>query len=309
MLPFKLVYHSSYNFPFGPHVFPAIKYGLIRERLLADGIASEGDFLAPEPIPDDDLELVHTQSWIQRLQTGRLSVLEVARLEIPFSDEVIRGFWLHAGGSLLTARLAVADRISFNVGGGFHHAYPGHGEGFCAINDIGAAIRRLQKDGLIRRAMVIDCDVHHGNGTAAIFEGDASVFTLSIHQFNNYPADKPPSSLDIHLEDEVGDEEYLERLEAGYLPALAQFQPDLLFYVAGADPFREDQLGGLALTRQGLEARDRLVLNAALRAKVPAAIVLAGGYSRDVQDTISIHCNTARAALAALAEEENQVTF
>ena len=209
---------------------------------------------------------------------------------------MVEAFWLAAGGSMLAARLAMEDGVGFNVGGGFHHAFPGHGEGFCAINDIAIAVRRLQADGRIKRAMVVDADVHHGNGTAAVFADDPTVFTLSIHQFNNYPSEKPLSSLDIHLADGTGDAEYLHRLGNGYRAALAMFRPELIMYLAGADPYMEDQLGGLSLTFEGLMERDRLVLRTALTQGVPVGIVLAGGYAQSVEDTITIHANTAAVA-------------
>ena len=300
MLPFKLVYHPDYDFHLGLHVFPSIKYRMIRERLLGEGFAEEEDFLQPGAALDEDLTLAHTREWVRRLRTGLLSAEEARRMEIPYTDSVVRGFWLAAGGSVLAARLALRDGVGFNIGGGFHHAYPGHGEGFCAINDAAVAVRKLQADGFIRSAMIVDVDVHHGNGTASIFAGDADVFTLSIHQFNNYPDDKPPSTVDIHLEDDVADDEYLARLRAAYLPALRSFQPELLVYVAGADPHWTDQLGGLRLTMDGLIRRDRLVLDHALAEGVPVAVVLAGGYSQDVRDTVTIHCNTAKACADAL---------
>jgi acetoin utilization deacetylase AcuC-like enzyme len=300
LLPFRLVYHPDYDFRLGLHVFPSEKYRMIRERLIGEGFATEDDFLQPGSALDEDLMLAHTREWIRRLRTGLLTFQEAARLELPYSQSVVRGFWLHAGGSMLAARLALRDGLAYNVGGGFHHAFPGHGEGFCAINDIAVAIRRVQADGFIKKAMVVDCDVHQGNGTAAIFEGDASVFTFSIHQFANYPEEKPPSDIDVNLEDDVDDEEYLQRLRERLVPAVEQVQPDLLFYIAGADPHWKDQLGGLRLTMEGLQRRDRLVLDTALSGGVPVAIVLAGGYSVDVRDTVSIHCNTARAALDAL---------
>ncbi len=301
MLPFKLVYHGGYDLNLGPHVFPSKKFRLIRERLLADGFASAGDFVEPEPATDDDLILVHTADWVKRLRTGALTLEELLHLEIPYSQSMQEAFWLAAGGTTLAARLALRDRIGFNVGGGFHHAYPGHGEGFCAIHDVAVAIRRLQKDKLIEKAMVVDCDVHHGNGTAAIFANDPTVFTLSIHQFNNYPELKPPSSLDIDLEDGVRDEEYLERLTEGYLPAVEKFRPDLLMYVAGADPFHQDQLGGLMLTLEGLRLRDELVLRTALERKIPAVVTLAGGYAQKVEDTVTIQSGTAKVAAGLLA--------
>lgn len=296
MLGFRLVYHPRYDLQLGAHVFPSQKYRLLRERLLRTRFATEQDFVEPEPATDEDILLVHTPAWVAKLKNGTLSYHEVLRLEIPYSRQTTEAFWTAAGGSIRAARLALASGLAMNLGGGFHHAFPGHGEGFCAINDIAIAIRRLQKDQVIRRAMVVDVDVHHGNGTAAIFTGDASVFTLSIHQANNYPTEKPLSSMDIHLPDETGDEEYLERLGNGLSAALTMFRPELIVYVAGADPFGEDQLGGLALSFEGLIARDRLVLGRAVREKIPVAVVLAGGYAANVEDTITIHANTARTA-------------
>jgi acetoin utilization deacetylase AcuC-like enzyme len=204
--------------------------------------------------------------------------------------------WLAAGGSILTGRLALADGWAANIGGGFHHAYPDHGEGFCVLHDVAIAIRRLQFDGAIRTAMVVDTDVHQGNGTAAIFSGDADVFTLSIHQEHNYPFPKPPSTMDIDLPDGVGDADYLAILENHLHRAFQEFSPQLLFYVGGADPYQEDQLGGLFLTMAGLARRDALVFDYGRRHQVPVAITLAGGYARHVADTIRIHINTILAA-------------
>jgi acetoin utilization deacetylase AcuC-like enzyme len=300
MLPFRLVYHDGYDLNLGDHVFPSQKFRYIRDRLLKDRFAAPEDFVEPAPAADEDILLVHDPGWVQRLKTGTLSYREILQLEVPYSRQLVEAFWLAAGGTTLSARLALEQGIGFNVGGGFHHAFPGHGEGFCAINDIAVAIRRLQHDGRIRRAMVVDCDVHHGNGTAAIFADDDSVFTLSIHQFNNYPSEKPPSSLDIHLADGVGDEEYLHRLGDGYRAALTAFHPELLVYVAGADPYCQDQLGGLALSLEGLRERDHLVIFSALHQRVPVAIVLAGGYAVNVEDTVTIQTTTAHVAKEVL---------
>jgi acetoin utilization deacetylase AcuC-like enzyme len=301
MLPFKLIYHEGYDLNLGPHVFPSQKYRMIRERLLQEGFAEERDLLAPEPASEEQLLLVHDRDWVERLRTGTLSYQDVMRLEIPYSRQMVDAFWLAAGGTLLAARQALRDGVGYNVGGGFHHAYPAHGEGFCAIHDVAVAARSLQREGLLRRALIVDCDVHHGNGTAAIFASDDSVFTLSIHQYNNYPYDKPPSTLDIHLPDGVEDAEYLEKLRAGYSAAVAEFRPDMVFYVAGADPYREDQLGGLRLTLEGLKLRDRLVFDVPLRLSIPVTVTLAGGYARRVEDTVTIHCNTAKVAREVLA--------
>ena len=292
----KVIYSDQYDLHLGNHVFPSIKYRLIKEHLLRDQIVSAQDFVEPPAASEDDIALVHTREYIRKLQAGKLSYLEILRLEIPYSPELVRAVWLCAGGSILAGRLALQDGTAANVGGGFHHAYPGHGEGFCVLNDFAIGIRRLQKDKVIERAMTVDCDVHQGNGTAAIFAGDNTVFTLSIHQENNYPYPKPPSTLDINLRDGVEDAEYLEELEKGLDHALSEFQPNLIYYVAGADPYRDDQLGGLKLSIEGLEQRDRLVFEKALAKNIPVAVTLAGGYARRVEDTSQIHTHTIRVA-------------
>ncbi len=239
--------------------------------------------------------LVHDAEWIDKLREGTLTQRDILRLEIPYSYAMVDAFWLATGGTILAARNALQEGIGFNIGGGFHHAFANYGEGFCAINDVAVAIRRLQKDGLVRSALVVDCDVHHGNGTAAIFARDPDVATLSIHQLNNYPFEKPSSTIDIDLPDGTGDEEYLRRLHDACDMA-AGYAPDIIFYVAGADPFHGDQLGGLRLTIEGLRRRDKLVVDFARTRSIPLAIVLAGGYAANVEDTVTIHCNTAKAA-------------
>ena len=296
LLPFHLVYHERYDLNLGEHVFPAQKYRLIRERLLAEAIAAPADFLEPSPALDDDLFAVHERRWIQRLKTGTLDYHEILRLEIPYSSQMVDGVMLATGGTVRAAERALDEGIGFNIGGGFHHAFSGHGEGFCAIHDVAVAIRSLQRRSLIRTALVIDGDVHHGNGTAAIFAGDSTVFTISIHQFANYPSEKPPSTIDIHLEDGTGDDEYLSKLSTAYGKAVEDFRPDLVCFIAGADPYKEDQLGGLTLTMAGLEARDRVVFGKALGPGIPVAVALAGGYAMDTDDTVAIHCNTCRQA-------------
>jgi acetoin utilization deacetylase AcuC-like enzyme len=296
MLPFRLVYSDAYDLNLGQHVFPTEKYRLIHDRLLSDGFAAAEDFIAPEPASDEQILLVHRPEWVNKLKTGSLTYFDIMKLEIPYSEQMVKAFWLATGGTILASRNALRDRIGFNIGGGYHHAFAGHGEGFCAIHDVAVAIRVLQKEGAIERAMVVDCDVHHGNGTAGIFAGDASVMTLSIHQFENYPTEKPPSTIDINLPDGVGDEEYLHELKEDLVPSMSGFRPDLLMYIAGADPYREDQLGGLALTVEGLKARDRFVLETALGSSIPVSVALAGGYARNTGDTVTIHCNTAKVA-------------
>src|ERR1700722_12855121 len=296
MLPFNLIYHDGYDLNLGAHVFPSQKYRMVRDQLLADGIATPDDFLTPAAATDKDILRVHDQEYVYKLKGGTLSRAEILRMEVPYSLELIDACWLAAGGSILAGQRALNDGWAANIGGGFHHAYPDHGEGFCVIHDVAVAIRRLQYDRAVENAMVVDTDVHHGNGTAAIFGGDGSVFTLSIHQENNYPYPKPTSTIDINLADGTGDEAYLDILEKHLRKAFQDFAPGILFYVAGADPFREDQLGGLALTMEGLARRDALVFDYARRHGVPVAIALAGGYARQVADTVRIHVGTMVAA-------------
>jgi acetoin utilization deacetylase AcuC-like enzyme len=296
VLPFKLIYDDGYDLHLGAHVFPSQKYRLVRDKLLREGIADASDFLAPAPATDTDILRVHSAEYVRKLKTGSLSYAEVTRLEIPYSQELIEACWLAAGGSIRAGQRAIEDGFAANIGGGFHHAYPDHGEGFCVIHDVAVAIQKLRYDRAIVRALVVDTDVHQGNGTAAIFSGDGDVFTLSIHQENNYPFVKPPSTVDISLRDGVGDDEYLAILEKHLNQAFTDFGPRILFYVAGADPYREDQLGGLALTMRGLAQRDALVMDYARRNHCPVAITLAGGYARRVEDTVAIHVGTILAA-------------
>ena len=296
MLPFKLIYHDGYDLHLGAHVFPSQKYRMVHDELLASGIATLEDFLSPAPATDEDILRVHDQEYVHKLKAGTLSYEEILRLEVPYSLELMDACWLSAGGSILAGQCALRDGCAANVGGGFHHAFPDHGEGFCVLHDVAVAIRRLQYDRVIETAMVVDTDVHHGNGTAAIFGGDGTVFTLSIHQENNYPYPKPPSTIDINLPDGTGDDDYLAILEKHLHIAFQDFPAGILFYVAGADPFREDQLGGLKLSIEGLARRDALVFDYARRHGVPVAITQAGGYARRVEDTVRIHVGTIVAA-------------
>jgi acetoin utilization deacetylase AcuC-like enzyme len=296
MLPFKLVYSDQYDLNLGAHVFPSVKYKLIHDKLLGEKYAAPEDFIEPQPAPDADVLRVHTQEYVRKLKLGKLSYMEILRLEVPYSPELVRACWLSAGGTILAGQRALADGFGVNIGGGFHHAFPDHGEGFCVLHDVAIAIRRVQADGALERVMVVDTDVHQGNGTAAIFGGDGTVFTLSIHQENNYPHPKPPSNVDINLPDGIGDEDYLALLDRHLEKAFAQFSPEIVFYVGGADPYREDQLGGLALTVEGLKRRDALVFEKARRRSLPVAITLAGGYARRLEDTVQIHINTILAA-------------
>jgi acetoin utilization deacetylase AcuC-like enzyme len=327
MLPFKLVYSDAYYLPIGDHVFPAEKYRRVRDRLITQGVAEAKDFLEPQPAADEDILLVHTPEYVHKLKTGTLSPREEMQMEVPYSRDLAEAFWLAAGGSILAARQCLADRVCISIGGGFHHAFPDHGEGFCMIHDVAVAIRTMQRDHKIRTAMTLDCDVHQGNGTAVIFGGKrpataplpsssastmprrqgppggaqrvahaGDVFTISLHQHNNYPLYKPPSSIDVDLPDGTGDDDYLAWLDNALSSGLRQFEPDLLCYVAGADPYRLDQLGGLDLTIDGLKKRDELVFRVAHARNIPVMVTFAGGYAQNVEDTVTIHSNTVIAA-------------
>jgi acetoin utilization deacetylase AcuC-like enzyme len=318
MLPFKLIYSDEYYLPIGQHVFPAEKYRKVHDRLLETKVADSLDFVTPQPASDQDILLVHTPQYVNKLKTGTLSAREEMELEIPYSPELVHAFWLAAGGSILAADHALKHGVAINIGGGFHHAFPDHGEGFCMIHDVAVAIRRMQRDSKIRTAMTVDCDVHHGNGTAAIFAATRTVseplpssgpptlgrptvmrgshagdvLTISLHQENNYPALKPPSSIDVDLPDGITDDDYIAWLDNALSSGLRQFTPDLICYIAGADPYREDQLGGLGLTIEGLKKRDELVFRVAKTRGIPVMVTYAGGYARRVEDTVTIHCNT-----------------
>lgn len=296
-----VVWHEAYEADIGVHVFPTNKYRAAYDILVADGTIAESDIQRPEAAGDEQVALVHTAEYLTKIRNDAFSIQDVMLLEVPYSPELREAMWLCAGGSILTGRLALENGLAVHLGGGFHHAFPDHGEGFCLINDVAIALRVLKGEGLIERAAVIDCDLHHGNGTAAVFADEAEVFTFSIHQQHNYPMWKPSSDLDLGLPDLTGDGEYLGLLEKHVPPMLESHRPDLVFYLAGADPYKEDQLGGLSLTRDGLRRRDELIYRMAAEAGVPVAVALAGGYARRFGDTVEIHCETIRAARRQVA--------
>jgi len=323
-LPLHLVYSEKAKLPIGEHVFHSGKYRAIRDRLLQAGAFNESQIIPAPPCKEDDALLVHTRLWIDKLNRGTLSTREELELEVPYSKELVDAFWYMTGGSIVAAEQALRNNCCVHIGGGFHHAFADHGEGFCLINDVAVAIRCMQRDGHIARAMVVDCDVHQGNGTAAIFgTGDPEpfpraswsasllapsrpanvstsatrdVFTVSLHQESNYPHWKPASSIDVNLPDGTTDSEYLEWLQTALAGARERFEPELICYIAGADPFKGDQLGGLAMTIEGLKQRDLMVFNFARDHGFPIMTTLAGGYAQDPQDTVTIHTNTALAA-------------
>jgi acetoin utilization deacetylase AcuC-like enzyme len=304
----RILYSPRYAIDLGLHVFPTEKYRLVHDELLRRGLVQSSDVVEPVMATWDELSLVHTADYLQRMRDAAMTKEDIAQLELPWSQEMVDGFRLMAGGTILAARIAtnpesrIPNPVAIHVGGGLHHAFPNHGEGFCPFNDVAVAIRVLQAGGIERHA-VVDLDVHHGNGTAFIFESDPRVFTFSMHQQHNYPMWKPRGSLDIGLPDGVHDDTYLRALD-GALPAVMAHQPDCVFYLAGADPYEDDQLGGLRLTKAGLRERDRMVLDAVRAAAAPLVIVLAGGYARRVDDTVAIHVATIEEVWTGRRERE-----
>lgn len=286
------------------HVFPIKKFELVRDRLLAEGTLSPTEIVEPREATVEDVLLVHTEDYVTRLRAGALTEREIRRLGLPWSKALVRRSFLATSGTLGAARAALETGAASNLAGGTHHAFPERGEGFCVLNDVAIAIRVLRRDRLIRRASIVDLDVHQGNGTAHIFEGDAEVFTFSMHGAKNYPLFKQRSSLDVELRDGTGDEEYLDAL-ARNLPRVFEHEPDIVFYLGGADPYADDKLGRLSLSIEGLRERDRVVLGECRARGFAVATVMSGGYAADIDDTVEIHCNTIRTVKAVFDEVEN----
>jgi acetoin utilization deacetylase AcuC-like enzyme len=311
----RVIYSPRYEVDLGPHVFPTRKYGLVHRQLLDSPLLGPSRFVEPAPATWEELARVHTTEYLAKVRDGSFTPEELATLELPWSAGIVEGFRTMTGGTATAAAMACGfdrdpelssntvgerrnrpdSRIVCHIGGGLHHAFANHGEGFCLFNDVAVAVRLLQSSGLQRFA-IVDLDVHHGNGTAFIFESDPRVFTFSMHQQLNYPMWKPRGSLDIGLANGTGDEQYLHHLEES-LPKALGSDPQCVFYLAGADPYEDDQLGGLRLTRSGLRRRDRLVIEAVGRAGVPLVITLAGGYARQLEDTVAIHVATIEEAI------------
>ncbi len=275
------------------HIFPIRKFELVRDRLLAEGTLDPSELVEPSPAPLEDVLLVHTEDYVTRLCNGQLTPKEVRRLGLPWSESLVRRSFYAVGGTLAATRAALAEGYSSNLAGGTHHSFADRGEGFCVLNDVAIAIRAMRARNKIRRAAIIDCDVHQGNGTATIFAGENETLTFSMHGANNYPLFKAQSTLDVELPDGTGDDEYLETL-APHLPAVFAHDPEIVFYLAGADPFANDKLGRLALSIEGLRERDSYVLRECYEREVPVVTVMSGGYGKDLNDTIEIHCNTIR---------------
>jgi acetoin utilization deacetylase AcuC-like enzyme len=290
----QVFYTPRYYADIGPgHVFPIRKFELVRDKLLAEGTLEPSELLEPSPAPLEDVLLVHTSDYVSRLCSGNLTPKEIRRLGLPWSESLVQRSFYAVGGTLAATRASLAKGYGSNLAGGTHHSFPDRGEGFCVVNDVAIAIRAMRAGKLIERAAIVDCDVHQGNGTATIFAGDDDTFTFSIHGANNYPLFKAQSTLDVELADGTSDTEYLETL-ANYLPAVFASDPQIVFYLAGADPYKGDKLGRLALSIDGLRERDAFVLRECYEREVPVVTVMSGGYGKDINDTIEIHCNTIR---------------
>lgn len=322
----RVVYSDKYYIDIGTHVFPTVKYKLIRDRLLQDKkLSGKIEFIEPDLASEEDILLVHEKSYLDKLKDAKLSAQEILTLELPYSKGLVVSSRLCCGGTILASQIALKENLGIHLGGGFHHAFPDHGEGFCVLNDIAVAIKKVKsqkspptqrrnathggsaeaqgaKAEKIKRALIIDCDLHQGNGTAFIFRDDKDVFTFSMHQENNYPFYKPKSDLDIGLPDRTKDKVYLSHLEKNIPKIISDFKPDFIMYVAGADPYENDQIGNLALTIEGLKKRDEFVFMQCRNYSIPVCVVLAGGYAYRKEDTVDIHFNTVKSAIEILAK-------
>jgi acetoin utilization deacetylase AcuC-like enzyme len=296
MSSLPVVWAPEYEVDIGPHVFPTSKYRLVRRRLLDERALREAQFHRPAPATRGELLRVHGSGYLDRALKGALTRREELLLELPFSPALLKASLLCCGGTLLAGRMALEAGVAVHLGGGFHHAFPDHGEGFCLLNDVAVAAAGLRAEGRVRRVAVVDLDVHQGNGTAAIFRSEPEVYTFSMHQEGNYPFPKPASDLDVGLPDGIEDERYHEILDESLHRVVDEGRPEVAVYLAGADPYESDQLGGLALSLDGLALRDRRVLERFGKEGIPVAVVLAGGYARRLADTVEIHCNTVREA-------------
>jgi acetoin utilization deacetylase AcuC-like enzyme len=278
------------------HSFPMAKYRLLRERIAAEGISGAEDVVAPRAATDAEILAVHTPDYLRRLHSGELSQAEIRRIGLPWSPELVERARRSAGATIAACRMALTEGTAVNLGGGTHHAYPDHGQGYCLLNDAAIAARAMQFEGLVDRVLIVDCDVHQGNGTAAIFRNDPRVFTFSIHGRNNFPLKKEASDLDMALPDGTGDRDYLEALQKGLAQAFSRARAQLVIYLSGADAYEGDRFGKLKLSKQGLWNRDRLVFGFCREYRLPVAVTLAGGYAPEIDDIVDIHFQTVKAA-------------
>jgi acetoin utilization deacetylase AcuC-like enzyme len=306
MSNFQIFYSPYYYADIGEnHVFPIKKFELVRDKLLGERTLQPSEIFEPQPAAVEDVLLVHTEDYISRLRNGALTAKEIRKLGLPWSKSLVRRSFLATSGTINAAKQALENGIASNLAGGTHHAFPDRGEGFCVLNDVAISIEVLKRDKLAKRFLIVDCDVHQGNGTAFIFKNDEAVFTFSIHGAKNYPLFKEISNLDIELPDKTSDGEYLETLNEA-LPRVSLHNPDIIFYLGGADPFERDKLGRLGLTINGLMKRDEAVLRFAKERDVPIVTVMSGGYAQDINDTVEIHCNTIRAVKKVFATSQIQ---
>jgi acetoin utilization deacetylase AcuC-like enzyme len=293
----RVFYSDLFSFPLPEdHRFPARKFRLLREAIVAADVVPLRHLVVPTPVTDEQLLLAHSADYLRRVTNGELTALEMRRIGLPWSPQLVTRVRRACGGTLAACRAALEDGLAVNLAGGFHHAFRDYGQGYCLFNDIVIAARELRLEERLGKMVVLDCDVHQGNGTADLARGDDSLFTFSIHNVDNFPLRKVPGDLDVGLPDGTGDADYLAALEPAVHQALHAAQADLALYLAGADPYERDLLGRMALTREGLAARDRLVLELCRRAGLPVAVVMGGGYARDAEDTVDIHLQTVRIA-------------
>ncbi len=306
MSNFRIFYSPYYYADIGEnHVFPIKKFELVRNILIEEGTLQIEEIIEPQFAKMEDVLLVHTEDYVSRLCDGTLNKKEVRRLGLPWSQSLVRRTFLAVSGTINASIRAMDFGIASNLAGGTHHAFPDRGEGFCVLNDVAIAIRVLQRENSAKRFLIIDCDVHQGNGTAFIFQNEEAVFTFSIHGEKNYPLFKEKSDLDIELADGTSDQVYLETLSEA-LPRIFLHDPDIVFYLGGADPFENDKLGRLGLSFEGLMQRDEMVLRYAKEQGVPIVTTTSGGYAKNMKDTVEIHCNTIRAVKKVFAESQTQ---
>ena len=306
MSSYQIFYSPHYYADIGEdHIFPIRKFEIVRDILLKEKTLQQSEITEPGQAATEDVLLVHTEEYISNLQKGTLTKGELRALGLPWSKSLVRRSFLAASGTINASRQALLDGVSSNLAGGTHHAFPDRGEGFCVLNDVAIAIRVLQRDMNARRFLIVDCDVHQGNGTAFIFRDEEEVFTFSMHGAKNYPLRKERSNLDIELDDETDDSAFLEILREA-LDRVMQHDPDLIFYLGGADPYRNDQLGRLSLSIEVLKKRDNIVLGAAKEENIPIVTLMSGGYASDIQDTVEIHCNTIREAKSVFSRSKRK---
>ncbi len=302
----KIFYSDHFVLPLPPeHRFPMLKYAQLRQRVVESRLVSPENLIIPPPATDEELGRVHTADYIRRVQHGELTRAEIRQLGFPWSPELAERARRSVGATLAACRAALREGFAANLAGGTHHAFRDQPQGYCVFNDSAVAARAMQAEGRVQRVLIIDCDVHQGNGTAAIFAADPTVFTFSIHGAKNFPFRKESSDLDVALEDKADDATYLAALEQGLATALRYAQADLVIYLAGADPYMGDRLGRLALSKVGLAARDRLVFNYCQAARLPIAIAMAGGYAPNVADIVDIHFETLKIAVERTKDYEH----